>query len=55
VAPTERQLDVSSRKKLSAAGNGSDRTLIAAIARHDQAAFRELHLRYDRRVARFVS
>jgi RNA polymerase sigma-70 factor (ECF subfamily) len=55
VAPTERQLDVSSRKKLSAAGNDSDRTLIAAIVRHDQAAFRELHLRYDRRIARFVS
>jgi RNA polymerase sigma-70 factor (ECF subfamily) len=55
VAPTERQLDISSRKKLSAAGNDIDRTLIAAIVRHDQAAFRELHLRYDRRIARFVS
>jgi RNA polymerase sigma-70 factor (ECF subfamily) len=55
VTPTERQLDISSRKKLSAAGNDIDRTLIAAIVRHDQAAFRELHLRYDRRIARFVS
>jgi RNA polymerase sigma-70 factor (ECF subfamily) len=55
VAPTERPLDVSSRRKLSAAGNDTDRTLIAAIARHDQAAFRALHLRYDRRIARFVS
>jgi RNA polymerase sigma-70 factor (ECF subfamily) len=55
VAPTARQPDVSSRNNASAAGNDSDRTLIAAVARHDQAAFRELHLHYARRIARFVS
>jgi hypothetical protein len=55
VAPTARQSYVSSRKSASAAGNDSDRTLIAAVARHDQAAFRELHLHYARRIARFVS
>jgi RNA polymerase sigma-70 factor (ECF subfamily) len=55
VAPTARQPDVSSRKNRWAAGNDSDRTLIAAIAGHDQAAFRKLHLRYDPRIARFVS
>jgi RNA polymerase sigma-70 factor (ECF subfamily) len=54
-APTARQPDVSSRKNPSAAGNDRDRALIAAIVRHDQAAFRELHLHYDRRIARFVS
>jgi RNA polymerase sigma-70 factor (ECF subfamily) len=55
VAPTARQPAISSRKDLPAAGNDSDPTLIDGIARHDQAAFRELHLRYYPRIARFVS
>jgi RNA polymerase sigma-70 factor, ECF subfamily len=36
------------------AGNDRDRTLIAAIAAGDEAAFREIHARYYRRVARFT-
>jgi RNA polymerase sigma-70 factor (ECF subfamily) len=36
------------------AGNDRDRTLIAAIAAGDEAAFREIHARYYSRVARFV-
>jgi RNA polymerase sigma-70 factor (ECF subfamily) len=35
--------------------NDTDQLLIAAIARRDQAAFRELYLRYHQRVARFLS
>jgi RNA polymerase sigma-70 factor, ECF subfamily len=33
----------------------NDRKLIAAIARRDKTAFRDLHLRYDGRIRRFVS
>jgi RNA polymerase sigma-70 factor (ECF subfamily) len=47
--------DTSSCDKPAKTGNNSDRMLIAAIARRDQAAFRELHLRYRRRIARFLS
>jgi len=36
------------------AGNDRDRTLIAAIAAGDEAAFREIHARYYSRVARFA-
>jgi RNA polymerase sigma-70 factor, ECF subfamily len=36
------------------AGNDLDRTLIAAIAAGDEAAFNEIHARYYRRVARFT-
>jgi RNA polymerase sigma-70 factor (ECF subfamily) len=36
------------------AGNDPDRTLIAAIAAGDEAAFNEIHARYYRRVARFT-
>jgi RNA polymerase sigma-70 factor, ECF subfamily len=36
------------------AGDDRDRTLIAAIAAGDEAAFREIHARYYRRVARFT-
>jgi RNA polymerase sigma-70 factor, ECF subfamily len=36
------------------AGNDRDRTLIAAIAAGDEAAFREIHARYYCRVARFA-
>ena len=36
------------------AGNDRDRTLIAAIAAGDEAAFREIHSRYYWRVARFT-
>jgi RNA polymerase sigma-70 factor (ECF subfamily) len=36
------------------AGNDRDRTLIAAIAAGDEAAFREIHSRYYWRVARFA-
>jgi RNA polymerase sigma-70 factor (ECF subfamily) len=36
------------------AGNDRDRTLIAAIAGGDEAAFREIHARYYPRVARFA-
>jgi RNA polymerase sigma-70 factor (ECF subfamily) len=35
--------------------NDTDQALIAAIAQRDQAAFRELYLRYHQRVARFLS
>jgi RNA polymerase sigma-70 factor (ECF subfamily) len=55
VAPIARRLDASSRDKLPKTSNHSDRLLIAAIAQRDQAAFTELHLRYHRRIARFVS
>jgi RNA polymerase sigma-70 factor (ECF subfamily) len=55
VTPTARQPDPASRKALAAAGNDSDRRLIAAIAQHDQVAFRQLHRRYERRIACFVS
>lgn len=55
LTPTARQPAPSSRKKLAAAGNDSDRRLIAAIAQRDQAAFRELHRRYEPRIARFAS
>jgi RNA polymerase sigma-70 factor (ECF subfamily) len=34
--------------------DASDRALIAAIAQADQAAFRELHARYFRRITRFL-
>jgi RNA polymerase sigma-70 factor, ECF subfamily len=36
------------------AGNDLDRTLIAAIAAGDEAAFNKIHARYYRRVARFT-
>ena len=35
-------------------GDDLDKTLIAAIARGDQTAFRELHARYYHRIARFA-
>jgi RNA polymerase sigma-70 factor, ECF subfamily len=41
--------------KLLMSSNDTDQVLIAAIAQRDQAAFRELYLRYHPRVARFLS
>ena len=55
VAHTARKPGVSHRDKLPTTSSQSDRILIAAIAQRDQAAFSELHLRYHRRIARFVS
>lgn len=55
VAPIARALDASSRDKFPKTSDNSDRILIAAIAQRDQAAFSELHLRYQRRIARFIS
>ncbi|MDB6106314.1 MAG: polymerase subunit sigma-70 [Gammaproteobacteria bacterium] len=55
VASIARKPDASSRDKLPKASDRSDRILITAIAQRDQAAFSELHLRYRRRIARFVS
>jgi RNA polymerase sigma-70 factor, ECF subfamily len=54
-APIARKRDASSHDDLPKTSNHSDRILIAAIAQRDQAAFSELHLRYHRRIARFVS
>ena len=53
--PTATKPDASSRKKVPKTGNDRDRLLIAAVAQRDQTAFRELHLRYHRRIARFVA
>lgn len=55
VSPTARPRDASSRSKLPRSSNDRDRILIAAVAQRDQTAFRELHLRYHPRIARFVS
>src|SRR4030081_1880998 len=55
VAHTERNPGFSRRNKRPTTSSHSDRILISAIAQRDQAAFSELHLRYQRRIARFVS
>jgi RNA polymerase sigma-70 factor, ECF subfamily len=47
--------DAPSRGKRRRTADDSDQRLIAGIAQRDQAAFRELHLRYHPRIARFVS
>src|SRR3977135_4242624 len=55
VAHTARKPGVSHRDERPTTRSHSDRILIAAIAQRDQAAFSELHSRYHRRIARFVS
>jgi RNA polymerase sigma-70 factor (ECF subfamily) len=55
VAHTARKPGVSHRDERPTTSSHSDRILIAAIAQRDQAAFSELHSRYQRRIARFVS
>jgi RNA polymerase sigma-70 factor, ECF subfamily len=54
-APIAKKRDASFRNRLPKTGNDGDRILIAAIAQRDQTAFRKLHLRYYRRLERFVS
>jgi RNA polymerase sigma-70 factor (ECF subfamily) len=54
-AHTAMKPDATPGDKAPTTSNHGDRILIAAIAKRDQAAFRELHLRYHRRIARFVS
>jgi RNA polymerase sigma-70 factor (ECF subfamily) len=41
--------------RFSPTDDDSDRKLIAAIAQRDQAAFRQLYFRYERRIERFIS
>jgi RNA polymerase sigma-70 factor (ECF subfamily) len=55
VASIARKPDAPSRDKRPKASDHSDRILVTAIAQRDQAAFNELHLRYRRRIARFVA
>jgi RNA polymerase sigma-70 factor (ECF subfamily) len=55
VAHTARKPGLSHRDERATTRSHSDRILIAAIAQRDQAAFSELHSRYHRRIARFVS
>jgi len=55
VAYTATQFSGSKLNRFATAVDDSDRQLIAAVALRDQAAFRQLHSRYERRIERFIS